>query len=122
MGAPDSDAPQPEPGVIDGPGFGVGGGIESPEDAYGSADEPDFPVTSDAQGVDDGQPQDAALAPGIAGDTAAFAPPPSGTFEMASASEGVGGVAPALGTLAVLLAALSALAAWTRRYRGPVSR
>ncbi|MDA0270985.1 MAG: zf-HC2 domain-containing protein [Chloroflexi bacterium] len=45
----------------------------------------------------------------------ATAPAQPGTFRDSDSSQGVGGVAPALATLAVLLAILSALTAWSRR-------
>jgi len=87
---------------------GVGAFGVTSEDP-GDATSLDAPV-SGAGDAKDGDPE---FAP--TGDTAAFAPPPSGTFEMAPASESVGGVAPALATLAGLFAALSVLTAWTRR-------
>ena len=89
---------------------------EDPDDARVGAMAPDAPVTNE----DDAKDGDPEFAP--AGDTAAFAPPPAGTFEMAPASESVGGVAPALAILAGLFAALSILTAWTRRGRGSAPR
>jgi len=90
---------------VDGGVGAFGATAEDPGDATAL----DAPV-SDAGDAKDGDPE---FAP--ADDMAAFAPPPSGTFEMAPASESVGGVAPALATLAGLFAALSILTAWTRR-------
>lgn len=57
--------------------------------------------------------------PSVPGDTSRAAgelrPLPAGTELVEDASQGVGGMVPALGILAGLLTALSALTAWTRR-------
>lgn len=87
--APVTGSPLPEGAPV---GGGVGGGIETPAGAS--------------------SPGDAARS------TEELRPVPAGTEFVVDSSQGAGGMALALGVLAALLTALSALTAWDRRSGG----
>lgn len=82
---------------------GAGGGL--PEDGAGAG----------AANSADTPPAPAATGPGEEMPTAQLEAAPTGTEFLTDSSQGLGGMAPALGVLTGLLTALSALTAWTRR-------
>jgi len=127
-GAADARAPaHPDrtgEGVEDaaGGGAGVTGSEEPPSDAPADDGEmttmmaPGDAATTDGTSDGDASRTDGVTAGTLqAGDpvdeTPTFRSPESGTFDGASSSDGVGGIAPALGALAILLAVLSVMVA-----------
>jgi len=82
---------------------GAGGGLPDDGAGAGAANSADMP------------PAPAATGPGEEMPTAQLETAPTGTEFLTDSSQGLGGMAPALGVLTGLLTALSALTAWTRR-------
>jgi anti-sigma factor RsiW len=112
LAAPESTAiaggePQPTPGPSDVPA-NAGGGVDAP------APEPagERSALTDNTTTEDGA---AKAAEAVSDSDEAFGGAIMGTSGNPAASDGVGGVAPALATLAILLTVLSVLVAWGRR-------
>ncbi|MGE3960984.1 MAG: anti-sigma factor [Dehalococcoidia bacterium] len=118
----EGDGATSEEGIDDGEQMGTLA-LPAPDEAS-ETDEPrgggtDEPPPGTGGGTADSAPKTPETAPATTGDTSRTAgelrPLPTGTELIEDSSQGVGGMAPALGVLAGLLTALSALTAWARR-------